>query len=118
MSSYETVKDALKADAGLVALVSDGIYADFAPPGAALPYVVYARTDLDIERGLDNSIQLRMDTFHVLSWGATRVQAVNVAEQALGALDAAGLAPEKGEPDDVDPSNFDRVVAWRVLVTY
>lgn len=109
MSSHALIKTALEAHAALAALVGTRIRPDLAQADDDYPFVIFKRSDLDISYHLNGSISTKREVFEVECWGRSRSEAINVFEQALGALLAAELEPERGEPDGIDPELLERV---------
>lgn len=116
MSSHLAVQTALKAHAGLAALVGARIRPDFAAPEDAYPFVLFKRSRYFKHRGLDNTVHAIEEVFDIECWGSTRAEAVNVFEQATAALEAADLDPEDGEPDGIDPELLERVNVISVTI--
>ena len=109
MSSHTLIMTALEAHAGLAAQVGTRIRADLAKAEDDYPFVIFKRSDLDIGYHLDGSISYTYEEFEVECWGRSRSQAIDVFEQALGALHAAELEPRRGQPDGIDPELLERV---------
>lgn len=116
MSSHALIKSALSAHAGLAALVGTRIRADLGDPDDDYPFVVFKRSGLQRITGLDGSVHGQIETFEIECWADNRSQSVNVFEQALQALDAAGLVAEEGDADGIDPELLQRVTVARVDV--
>lgn len=109
MASHALVIAALAAHPGLAALVGTRIRVDYAEAADRYPFVVVKRADFSRTPDLSGAVNLITETFEVECWGEDRVQAVNLMEQALLALDAADLPPERGQPDGVDPELLNKV---------
>nr|WP_297526950.1 DUF3168 domain-containing protein [uncultured Roseateles sp.] len=116
MSSHHLIKAALEGDAELVAAVGGRIRVDFARENDAYPFVVYKRSALDREKGLDGKVQAEMETFEIECWADTRDASVGISELAMAALDAADLDPEEAQPDGVDPELLKRATVLSVQV--
>ena len=82
----------------------------------AYPFVVYKRSALDREKGLDGKVQAEMETFEIECWADTRDASVGISELAMAALDAADLDPEEAQPDGVDPELLKRATVLSVQV--
>lgn len=116
MSSHHLIKAALEADAALVAAVGGRIRVDFAKEDDPYPFVVFKRSGLDREKGLDGKVQAEKETFEIECWAGTRDASVGVSELAMAALDGADLDPEEAQADGIDPELRDRVTVLTVEV--
>lgn len=116
MSSHHLIKAALESHAPLAAAVGGRIRVDFAKEDDAYPFVVFKRSALEREKGIDGKVQATKETFEVEAWAHTRDGSISISELAMAALDAADLDPEEGQPDGVDPELRDRVTVLTVEV--
>lgn len=116
MSSHVLIKTALAGHPGLAALVGTRIRPDLADPDDNYPFVVFKRSGLQRITGFNGTVHGQIETFDIECWADSRSQSVDVFEQALQALDAAGLVAEEGEPDGMDPELLQHVTVARVDV--
>ena len=114
MSSHALVQAALDAHPGLAALVGTRIRPDLASETDDLPFVVFKRSALLRHTGLDGTVHGTTETFEIECWAVTRSASIEVAEQALLALDAARLDASEAGPDGIDPDFRDRVTVLTV----
>lgn len=95
MSFEQEIGEALAAHAPLMALVGDeGLCLDEVPAEQPRPYVVYAKQNARVERGLDGSAHTEMARFDIQCVGETRAQTLALAAHVRAALEAAGQPPE------------------------
>lgn len=116
MNNHQAVLAALEAHAPLVAAVGGRIRPDMARPNDNYPFVVFRRSDYEEELHLDDSVSAIREEFEVECWGERRSQTVQIAQLAIAALRAAGLAPEKGEPDSMEPEFLQQVNIIKVEI--
>lgn len=103
MSTITTLRAALVASTGLTAIVGARIRADQADEKDGFPYVIFRRTKVEREMGLDNTVLARSDVYEIECWHEQRLQADAMADLVVDALLAAGIAPDDNDPDAMDP---------------
>lgn len=90
MSAETELYAALSGRAGLTALVSTRIYPDAIPENAALPAVVYVRSNTSPYYTIGGILVAEDVKFAITAWSESRTNAEAVADQIQLALDGAG----------------------------
>ena len=55
-------------------------------------------------RGIDNTLLAIQEIIHIECWGEDRVQALQLEDEVVAALDAAGYIVDDSEPDGFEPT--------------
>lgn len=76
---------------------------DLADESDVEPYIVFRRVFVKREVGLDNTLLGVTETYHIECWGDNREQEMEMENQVIQRLFAAGLPPETSQTDGVDP---------------
>lgn len=122
MSIYSAFKDHLLDTAALTAICGTRIYANAAPRGAALPYVVFARTDHSRSNPRESIVRVEMQ---IDCWATTPDTAISMGDAIWNNLhNYKGLmgdenldvrwASEQGRSDDAFEPDFEEDV-WTHL---
>lgn len=119
MSTITTLRAALLDNTDLVAIVGTKVRADQADDKDEFPYVIFRRTNVKRELGLDNTLLSREDVYEIECWHEQRLQADAMADLVVEALLAAGIVPDDNDPDALDPELVKRcaVVTCTVWAT-
>lgn len=80
------------------------------------PFIIFRRVSVERQRGLDGTLLAMRETFQVECWGQTREESDALEDQALEALQAAGLYADGNEVDGLDPEVKVRAAVFNVDV--
>lgn len=119
MSTITTLRAALLANTDLVEIIGTKVRADQADDKDSFPYIVFRRTDVKREYGLNNTLLSREDVYEIECWHEQRLQADTMADMVTTALLTAGIVPDNNDPDALDPELVKRcaVVTCTVWAT-
>lgn len=80
------------------------------------PFIIFRRVGVERQRGLDGTLFSMRETFQVECWGQTREESDALEQQAIEALQAAGLYADGNEVDGLDPEVKVRAAVFSIDV--
>lgn len=116
MTGGEILRTVLGTGSPLATDAGDRVRQDAADESDPFPFIIFRRVEVYRERGLDNTLLAKKETFHVECWGENREESDVLEEQAIDALLAAGYPAENNEPDGLDPDVKVRAAVFVVCI--
>lgn len=101
MTGGERLRAALIAGAGTSA--GRKVRQDAADEDDEYPFIIFRRVEVERLRGLNGVLHAGKETFHVECWGDDREESDALEDEAIAALQTAGLYCDGNEPDGLDP---------------
>ena len=116
MTGGERIRAALIAGSPDPTGAGTKVRQDAADENDEYPFIIFRRTDVVRDRGLDGTLLSMVETFQVECWGETREESDDLETQAVAALEAAGFYPNGNEVDGLDPDVKVRAAVFMVDV--
>lgn len=116
MTGGEIIRSVLGTGSPLATGAGDRVRQDAADESDPFPFIIFRRVAVYRERGLDNTLLAKKETFHIECWGETRAESDVLEEQAIDALLDAGYPAEENEPDGMDPDVKVRASVFAVCI--
>jgi hypothetical protein len=82
---------------------ADRVRANAADPEDVPPYIIFRRTAVHRDWGLDNTLLAMRETFNIECWGETPAKSQELEQQVVTALVAAGIPTNDNDSDGLDP---------------
>lgn len=98
----EIVRDALVGGSPDPTFAS-AVRQDQADEGDEYPFIIFRRTFVERDFGLDNTLLGVRETYQIECWGDTREQEMVMETRVVDLLIAAGLPPKANDTDGLDP---------------
>lgn len=97
MSPEVQVRNALLAHAPLLALMpAERISVDLVDADAPRPYIAFSKQGVQRDRSMSGQLLATITNIDVQCVGASRTNAIEVADLVVAALEAAGMPPDGG----------------------